>query len=186
MTTGHLTDGKIYLRALEPTDLDLLYRWENDSRLWKDGATIAPFSRKLLEDYVNNYEPDIFIARQLRLMVCLSEGDIAIGAVDLYDFDPRNSRCGVGLLIDEDFRGRGYATESLILTAEYCRRHLGLHQLYAVAGVNNQASRSSFESAGFRISGRLRSWIKDGVSYSDAYFMQLLLTRPTVSSATVE
>ena len=29
-----LDDGVVSLRALDPTDLDLLYIWENDTSLW--------------------------------------------------------------------------------------------------------------------------------------------------------
>ena len=39
---------QVRLRALEPEDLDILYRYENDSSLWEVGTTIAPFSRKQL------------------------------------------------------------------------------------------------------------------------------------------
>ena len=51
-----LTDGIISLRALEPVDVDTLYRWENDPAVWGVGLTIAPYSRKQLWDYVNNYD----------------------------------------------------------------------------------------------------------------------------------
>ena len=43
---------QVRLRALEPEDLDILYRYENDSSLWEVGTTIAPFSRKQLYDYI--------------------------------------------------------------------------------------------------------------------------------------
>lgn len=49
-----LTDGTISLRALEPIDVDTLYRWENDPAVWGVGLTLAPYSRKQLWDYVNN------------------------------------------------------------------------------------------------------------------------------------
>ena len=40
-----LDDGVVSLRALDPTDLDLLYIWENDTSLWDVGNSITPFSR---------------------------------------------------------------------------------------------------------------------------------------------
>ncbi|MDE6582326.1 MAG: GNAT family N-acetyltransferase [Duncaniella sp.] len=171
----NLTDGIISLRALEPEDVDILYGWENDTDVWDDGATMAPFSRALLADYVANYEPDIFKARQLRLMITITDTGETVGAVDLYDFDPRNQRCGVGILIATPFRRKGYGVAALRLLAGYCGKHLGFHQLYSIAGVDNTASRMAFQSAGFKISGRLRSWIRNGRSYRDAYVMQLLL-----------
>ncbi|MDE5785138.1 MAG: GNAT family N-acetyltransferase [Duncaniella sp.] len=171
----NLTDGIISLRALEPDDIDTLYAWENDTDVWDDGATLAPFSRELLADYVANYEPDIFKARQLRFMIEEVVSGMAVGTVDLYDFDPRNRRCGVGILIATPFRRKGYATAALNILSRYCGRHLGMHQLYCLAGTDNIASRLTFQSAGYKISGRLRSWIRNGSSYRDAFLMQLLL-----------
>ena len=38
----------IRLRAIEPEDLDLLYRIENDRELWNVGTTNVPYSRYTL------------------------------------------------------------------------------------------------------------------------------------------
>ena len=42
----------VNLRAIEPEDLDLLYRIENDVRLWNVGTSNVPYSRYVLHDYV--------------------------------------------------------------------------------------------------------------------------------------
>ena len=47
------------LRAIEPEDLDLLYRIENDTALWNIGTSNVPYSRYLLHDYVANATNDI-------------------------------------------------------------------------------------------------------------------------------
>lgn len=36
-----LDNGKVYLRALEPTDIDVIHRWENDCDLWRFGCATA-------------------------------------------------------------------------------------------------------------------------------------------------
>ena len=38
-------EKKIFLRALEPEDLDFLYEMENDESLWEVGSTNVPYSR---------------------------------------------------------------------------------------------------------------------------------------------
>jgi len=43
-----LRGENINLRALEPSDLDVLYNWENDTSIWKVSQTIAPFSKNIL------------------------------------------------------------------------------------------------------------------------------------------
>lgn len=165
----------IRLRALEPIDVDTLYRWENDPAVWGVGATLAPYSRKQLWDYVDSYDGDIYSAKQLRLMIVDDGTGETVGTVDLYDFDPANSRCGIGILVASEYRRRGYAFLALNAVCDYCRSRLSLHQLYAVAGADNIASRDLFLKAGFRISGRLRSWICSAGRYTDAFIMQKLL-----------
>ncbi|WP_297069107.1 GNAT family N-acetyltransferase [uncultured Duncaniella sp.] len=170
-----LTDGTISLRALEIIDVDTLYRWENDPALWSVGITLAPYSRKQLWDYVNNYDSDIYAARQLRLMITLNATGETIGTLDLFDFDAANSRCGIGILIATEYQKSGYGLRTLDLAAEYCRKTYSLHQLYCTIGAENRPSRSLFEKAGYKASGCLRSWLRTANKYSDAYIYQKLL-----------
>src|SRR4051812_36581404 len=131
----------IQLRALEPSDLEDLYSWENDTSVWSISGTLAPFSKFILEEYLKNYHQDIYTTKQLRLMIVLTvtddDGEIdsehrSIGCIDLFDFDPRNKKAGVGILIANSVdRGKGYAREALQLLIDYAFGVLDLHQLYA-------------------------------------------------------
>ena len=170
-----LSDGIISLRALEPIDVDTLYHWENDPGLWSAGVTLAPYSRKQLWDYVNNYDGDIYSAKQLRLMVSLSDSGETIGTLDFYDFDATNSRCGVGILIATPYQRQGFGLRALHLGEEFCRKRLSLHQLYCTVGENNLPSRNLFIKAGYKISGRLHSWLRTANTYSDAFIYQRFL-----------
>ena len=92
-----LADGVVTLRALEPTDIDLLYQWENDTSLWTVTDTMAPYSRKLIWQYLNQFDGDVFQTCQLRLMVALQATGATIGTADLMHVDAFNSRAEVGL-----------------------------------------------------------------------------------------
>lgn len=171
-----MTDGTITLRAPEPSDVDAMFRWENDRTIWPDGRSRAPLSRHRLWQYVESYSADPLAEGELRLMIADNCTGEAVGCVDLYDVDAVNRRAGIGIVIDPAWRGRGYALKTLALIADYCRNDLGLHQLWAVAGAANEASRTLFERGGFTVAGRLRSWIRiSGTSYGDAYIYQRLL-----------
>lgn len=169
------TDGTVTLRAVEPDDIDALLAWENDSREWASATTAAPFSRHNIEEYVLSYDADIFASRQLRLMIDTNAGDRAVGAVDLFDFDPVSRRAGIGIVIDRRFRRRGYAVAALAVLARYCRVRLGMHQLWAIVQAGNAPSRAMLAAAGYTTSGRLRSWIRNDKTYDDAYVCQRLL-----------
>lgn len=164
---------KINLRAPEPSDLDTLYIWENDPELWPHGDNLAPVSRHALSSFLQNYSGDISSDGQLRLIMTLPDGT-PVGVVDLYDYSARNRRAGVGIFIQKDYRRRGYGLQALEWLAAYSSAHLGLHQLWAVVGADNVASRTLFKTAGYSTCGRLRSWLRRGRRYSDAVIYQRL------------
>jgi diamine N-acetyltransferase len=107
-----MNSGNLKLRTPEPTDIDLLYAWENDTEIWHLGNTRVPFSKFDLEQYVLNSGRDIYANKQARFMIDLSEGSKTktIGCIDLYDYDPSNHRAGVGILISQDYRQKGIAS----------------------------------------------------------------------------
>ncbi len=102
-----LSNDTITLRALEPTDLDMLYQWENDTALWVVSDTIAPYSRKALWQYLQEDTGDIYAQRQLRLIITLTSDGTAVGTVDFLNFDPLNNRAELGLFITKEMRGKG-------------------------------------------------------------------------------
>jgi diamine N-acetyltransferase len=170
----YLENDTLKLRALEPEDLDVLYRWENDSSLWHYGNTMAPYSRFSLKKYLSESRLDIFQSRQLRLVITLKPARIAVGTVDLYDFDPMNKRAGIGILIDKDYRRRGLALQALNLLEEYAFRFLMMKQLYAFVPEKNEASIELFKSGGFEQSGYLRDWVKNDDGFENVFFMQAI------------
>lgn len=168
----------ITLRAPEPdVDVDAMFRWENDSHAWSDGRTRAPMSRHQLWEYAENYSSDILSVGQARFIICRDDEIAQTGCIDLYDIDTLNRKAGVGVYVDARFRRMGIAKSALVALCEYCRVELGLHQLWAVVSGDNPVSCRLFESCGFVRAGRLRSWIRHGESYSDAYVMQRLLIK---------
>lgn len=162
----------ITLRALEPTDLDVLYRWENNVKLWHTSSTIAPFSRKQLWDYIESYDGDIYRTRQLRLMIEENVTKSVIGTLDLFDFDPVNSRASVGILIDNTYQRMGYGKTAMLLLEKYCCQFLSLNQLVAVVAVNNVSSLELFATIGYREVGTLKYWLKQNQDYVDAIMFQ--------------
>ncbi len=153
--------GKITeLRAMEPSDIDLLYQWENDTQTWNYSNTYTPFSRFYLEQYVLNSQSDIYIDQQLRLMIGDKTGN-TIGCIDLFDFDAKNRRAGIGVLIDNPHRKKGYASDSLDVTINYAQKVLNLHQLFCNITSDNQNSIRLFMGKGFQKCGIKKHWLID-------------------------
>ncbi|GAB6121593.1 GNAT family N-acetyltransferase [Dysgonomonas termitidis] len=170
-----LKNSYISLRAVEPEDLDQLYGWENSTALWVHGNTLAPYSKLILRQYINDaLEMDIFQSKQLRLMIDLTDEKVTIGTIDLYEIDAHNRRAGIGILIDEAFRQKGYASQALSLMGDYAFNFLYLHQLYAYISVSNTNSIRLFEKAGYKEVGIFKDWIQRVDKFEDVQLSQLV------------
>lgn len=167
-----LSNDRVRLRALEPEDLDLLYRWENDPELWEVGNTLAPYSRYILKEYIAGSDRSLYETRQLRLMIEERATEASVGIVDLFDFEPHPNRAACGIMLDPDCQGRGLATEAMRLLMEYAYTFLKLHQLYAHIPVANEPSKRLFARLGFVETGVLKDWIRTPGGYSDVCVMQ--------------
>lgn len=169
-----LTGEHIYLRALEPEDLDFIYAIENDEELWELSSTQTPYSRFLIKQYLENAHKDIYEVKQLRLVICLNDGSF-LGLIDIFDFDAKHKRAGIGILITEtEKRGKGYGREALQLLTSYCFEHLHIHQLYANILGENVPSQKLFQAIGFKEIGIKKDWIYTSKGFKDEILYQFI------------
>jgi diamine N-acetyltransferase len=162
---------QIHLRALEPDDLDMLYRIENNDELWRVGTTNVPYSRYVLHEYIANTRSDIYSDRQLRMMIEDSRHQV-VGIIDLVNFDPRHLRAEVGIVVEEEKRRQGYATAAVREICRYAEQILHLHQLYDIVDMENTAALELFRKEGFNAVNTLQDWLSTGKEYHDAVLMQ--------------
>ena len=168
-----LKGENIQLRALEPSDLETLYHWENDINIWKVSQTITPFSKHVLSKYLENAHQDIFTAKQLRLII--EKNSRSIGTIDLFDFDPTHQRAAVGIWIaDQGERQKGYAREALKILIDYAFKQLQLKQIYCNISSINKASINLFSGLDFILVGVKKDWNKTQEGWEDELLFQRL------------
>lgn len=167
-----LQNENIHLRPVEPEDLELLYRWENNPEIWSISDTRQPYSRFVLRQYIADSDKSIYEIRQLRLMIVDNISNETVGTVDLYDYDIHNSRVALGLFVDNTQQRKGYAKSALKLTEEYVFKFLKLNQLYCYISEKNLASRSLFEKEGYNSETVLKNWIKTLDGYDNIILFQ--------------
>jgi len=164
----------IKLRAVEPSDIDLLYQWENEVEGWFLSNTVTPFSKFLLEEYVANAHLDIYTTKQLRMMIEKTNTHKTIGCIDLYDFDILNNRACMGILICKEDRNKGYASEALSLFIHYSFNTLHLKQLYCNIASENTNSLALFKKFNFEVIGLKKQWLRKDEEWIDEYMLQLI------------
>ncbi len=166
--------SKINLRAIEPEDLDFLYKIENDTKLWNVGTTNVPYSRYTLHDYIATSCNDIYADKQLRMIIENEEGTL-IGIADIMNFSPQHLRAETGIVIIDSERRKGYAEEALKALCEHSHHILHIHQLYGIVAKNNFAAIGLYEVCGFSRQSILKEWLYDGENFMDALVLQRFL-----------
>jgi diamine N-acetyltransferase len=143
-----LKGKNIHLRTLEISDTDQILTWENDTNHWRVSGTKVPYSRQIIEAYINSAQ-DLYAHQQIRLLILEKSSGKAVGTIDVFEFDPLHQRAGLGVLIDQQFREKGYALEALMLIERYLLEVIGVRNLYCNILADNEASIALFEKAGF-------------------------------------
>ncbi|MDR1878559.1 MAG: GNAT family N-acetyltransferase [Bacteroidales bacterium] len=170
-----MTGETVFLRALELSDIAILYAFENDTAVWNISETLAPYSSFALEQYIlEAVHTDIYTSKQVRLAICSRSDGKVIGLADLFNFSPKHLRADVGMLIHADYRENGYAAEALKLLSEYAFSTLNMHQLVCNITPDNTASIRLFQKQGFVLVGTKKEWLRLGDSWVDEQMYQKL------------
>ena len=171
-----LNIGNISLRAIEPEDVDFILDIENDSSIWHVSNIHNPFSRFDIEQYVLLSDKDVYSAKQIRFIICDNSNPqpINIGIIDVFDFDAHNRRAGIGIIVVEKMRNRGYAAKALDILIDYMMNELNIHQLFCNIGMDNKNSIELFESRGFERVGIKKDWNLVNNIWIDELLLQLI------------
>ncbi len=170
-----LETNLVRLRALEPTDLSFLREVENNPEFWTISQTVQAFSDYTLTQYIKQAHQNIYEATQQRWVISSQEKNRSIGFIDLFDFDVRNSRVGLGIVIaSSEDRGKNYGSDALKLIIDYVFQHLGLRQIFVNILIDNPASIKLFSKFGFELIGVKKDWIKDRNQFKDEAMYQLI------------
>lgn len=174
--------SNVHLRALEMSDLNLLYEVENDESLACCTPGALPLSRAALKKFIQRaLTEDIYALRQLRLVIeAMPENNMcgkpcAVGIIDLFDFSIEHRRAEVGVVIFPPYRRKGYATAAVTALCRLAYQQLSLHQLYAYVQTSNEASIQLFQKAGFAHTALLQDWFVGGGKTENAHLFQRIL-----------
>ncbi|MBD5098019.1 MAG: GNAT family N-acetyltransferase [Clostridiales bacterium] len=166
--------ARVYLRAMEYSDLDFLNRMHNDEDINRNTAgnkffVSSEYDRKWLENKMMDNQ------KQIYLMVCLKETNQAIGYTSLSDIDHWNKKIFLsGYTISSEFTGKGYATEGAKLTIQYAFEELGMNRIEGRFLDDNIASQRVGDKLGYVRDGVLRDYVFKNGRYHDVIFSSIL------------
>jgi len=166
-----LKGRNIVLRGVDLSDLQLIEKFENNPDNWLHSGTLIPFSKKSIEEYVNGIQ-DLASDKQYRWIIDLPAKHASIGAIDLYEYDAVNRRAAIGIILEEEYRKKGFAAEAIDLLCNYAFSYLNLHQLWATILAFNIPSQKLFENQGFKKTAVKKNWNLYSNEWHDEYFYQ--------------
>ena len=142
-----LKGKNIVLRPLQDSDLDFLEKTENNKENWQFGSEQKQYTKQELADYIAKAKTDIKVAKQYRFVIYLKGAPI--GFIDLFDYTKKSA--GVGVIISENYRNKGFAKEALMLLINYAFSDIKLKQLHCKITIANVASIHLFIACGFEL-----------------------------------
>ena len=163
----------VYLRPLEPDDVELVHRWYADIRIQTPMGDL-PMSlarrRQRYEDAVKGDGDEVF-----RFVICRLEDDVAIGRTDLFDADRVSGSVGLGIAIgDPDLWGQGLGSDAVNALVDFAFGQLRMERVWLDTDLDNTRAQAAYAKAGFTVEGRLRhAWFQNGV-WTDDIRMSLL------------
>ena len=130
----------IEIREAEESDARLIFNWSNDPLV--RAQSFYPNAIEF-ENHENWFKKKLQNNNSLLLINKFDGSDIG-----LVRFEVEKHKCTVGILIDEKFRGKGFASLMLINSSKYYFKRFST-PIFAHIKKSNKASIRSFEKAGY-------------------------------------
>ncbi|HEX5014244.1 MAG TPA: GNAT family protein [Candidatus Limnocylindrales bacterium] len=153
---------RVYLRAIEPADAELIHRWyghADSARLMGEWPRSLARRRQDAETAVRESGRDWFA-----FIICELADDSPIGRADVFEIDRVNGSAGFGMMIGEHGRrGRGFGSDAVNAILDFCFGQLRLERVWLVTDEVNERAQRMYRKAGMVEEGRLRrAFFQDG------------------------
>ena len=155
----YLESDELILKQIEPQDADDLYEIMTNGNLYRlrPGNPLKTFNA--VKNVIGHYERDFHKHKIIFLGIYYKKSnDKLVGIGEIFDFDYSASRVEVGYTVNEEFWGKGIATNATKLMIEYLFNTIGVNSIQATAMTSNTKSHNVLERCGFIHEGTIRQW----------------------------
>ncbi len=162
---------KIMLRELKEEDMLVFNELANNPDIAQNVVGWSkPFTLFEQMQWYQNLGSD----NNIRFSIANIEDSELYGTLIINDIDWKNRKCGLGIKLVENSRGKGIGSESITLALKYIFEELNINRV----GVNilgfNIPSQKIFKKNGFTQEGVLREAVFKNGQYHDLYTFGLL------------
>jgi RimJ/RimL family protein N-acetyltransferase len=152
-----MLSGKLVnLRAVEPADYLLLWRWLNDPEVmffWGRPGNTESLPEVTERELAQSKRGDT------RKFIVETKDAEPIGQIDYYDLNWQHRSASVSIMLGErDYWGGGYGTDAMRTLLRYLFEQLRLHRVSLTTHETNTRAIRSYHKNGFVAEGTLREW----------------------------
>ena len=163
---------KVYLRAMEPEDMEILREMTNNPDMERKIAGWSfPVSRIQQQEWYEKSTNN----NNIRLSIIHKKNDKFLGMLNLVDIDWKNGTAFHGIrLSDGTPKGKGIGTDAIMILMKYAFEELRLHRLDGGRIIDNIASEKLYKKCGWKDEGLRREAVFCQGAYFDYVYMGIL------------
>jgi RimJ/RimL family protein N-acetyltransferase len=157
MANTFLTGKKTVLRPVALEDIRLLTKWMNDPKTRMYLLRRFPLSETDEKTYVEKMR--VLSGTPSNIMMVIESKDTgqAIGTMGLHSINWIDRNAVTGTVIgEEEYRGKGYATDAKMTLLQYAFESLGLHKITSHAFAENTKSIEYSKRCGYKVEAILK------------------------------
>jgi RimJ/RimL family protein N-acetyltransferase len=164
-------DDKVRLRAMQPEDwqADYLSKFDTPARRFLACAIELPPTVSGSQTFAEEHAD--FASTKGRIMFTIeNEEGNNIGSINLNRIDERNGTFSIGIIIDKQYRGKGYGTSAMNILLKYAFFERRLHKFNDCVLEGNEGSVKMMEKLGC-----IQEGVRRQVVYMDGQYVDLIL-----------
>jgi RimJ/RimL family protein N-acetyltransferase len=164
-----LRGDTVALRTVEEDDLDYLQSLVNHPDIRRSTTFTTPINAAQERDWFENRASS---DDTVNLLVCVDEE--AVGSIGLHHQPPPGDTSEIGVFLDPDHWGNGYATDAARALTDYAFDELGKHRVVARVYDFNDASKRIWEKLGYRHEATHQEVVYRNGEYADVEYYAVL------------
>lgn len=169
-----LRGERIILRAMERTDLERMWQFNNDLEVELAGGGDPPLPQSLARLEAEFEKKASEGGRDGTSFVMEADGQ-CIGHCGLFNFNHTAQTCELGITIgDKAYWGKKYGRETVSLLLEFAFRYHNMRRVFLRTDGRNVRGQRAYKACGFVEEGRLRQHVFSNGMYDDLVYMGIL------------
>ena len=170
--TNILYGEKVVLLPLSLSDTDLIVKWRNLSCVRNYFVFRDNLTKEMHEDWIQKM---IDTGKVKQFIIQDAKSQKKVGSIYLRDIDYQFHSAELGVFIgEEDYRGKGFGSESIKMIVDYGFKCLNLHRIFLRVFESNKSAILCYKNAGFEIEGIARDMVYVDNQFHNMVFMSAI------------